>query len=104
MQIQINTDNNINADKDMEAYYASLIEKALGRFEDHITRIEVHLSDENSEKFGTDDKRCLIEARLNGKQPVAVTNSDETLEKSFRGSLDKIKKVLDTTLDKMRKH
>jgi hypothetical protein len=104
MQIQINTDNNINADKDMETYYASLIEKALGRFEDHITRIEVHLSDENSEKFGTDDKRCLIEARLNGKQPVAVTNSDETMEKSFRGGLDKIKKVLDTTLDKMRKY
>ncbi len=104
MQIQINSDKNINADEKMETYYSSLIEKALGRFEDHITRIEVHLSDENSEKSGTDDKRCLIEARLNGKPPVAVTNTDETIEKSFRGSLDKIKKVLDTTFSKMRKY
>lgn len=29
-----------------------------------ITRIEVHFGDENGEKFGKNDKRCLLEARL----------------------------------------
>ncbi|PKP26999.1 MAG: hypothetical protein CVU03_00155 [Bacteroidetes bacterium HGW-Bacteroidetes-2] len=104
MQIQINSDKNIGADKRLESYYTSLIEKSLSRFDDTISRIEVHFSDENSEKFGTDDKRCLIEARLNGRQPLVVTNTADTIEKSFSGSLDKMKRKLDTTSDKMRNH
>ncbi len=104
MQIQINSDKNIEADKRLESYYTSLTKKSLNRFEDTITRIEVHFSDENSEKFGTDDKRCLIEARLKGRQPLVVINTSDTLEKSFSGSLDKMKRKLDTTFGKMRNY
>lgn len=104
MQIQINSDKNIGADERLESYYTSLIKKSLNRFDDTITRIEVHFSDENSEKFGTDDKRCLIESRLKGRQPLVVTNTADTLEKSFTGSLDKMKRKLDTTFGKMRSH
>ncbi len=50
MQIQINSDKNIEADKRLESYYTSLTKKSLNRFEDTITRIEVHFSDENSRK------------------------------------------------------
>ena len=43
----------------------AVVRGALDRFSEQITRVEVHLSDENSDKkFGTDDKRCLLEARL----------------------------------------
>jgi hypothetical protein len=43
----------------------------------------VHLADENSDKFGINDKRCLIEARPVNMQPVAVTNHADTTEKAF---------------------
>ncbi|MBF6609019.1 MAG: HPF/RaiA family ribosome-associated protein [Flavobacterium sp.] len=102
MLIQINTDNNIEGRERMEVYFRSVLEESLHRFEDHITRLEVHLGDENSEKFGTDDKRCMIEARLAGKQPIAVINHSDTTEKSFNGAIEKMKKVLATTFDKMK--
>ncbi len=102
MLIQINTDNHIEGRERMEAYFRSVLEENLQRFEDQVTRLEVHLGDENSEKFGTDDKRCMIEARLAGKQPVAVINHSDTIEKAFNGAIDKIKKVLATTFDKMK--
>lgn len=101
MQIQINSDNNIVIDKRKEEYFSSMIEKSLNRF-DGITRIEVHLSDENSEKSGTDDKRCLLEVRMNNRQPIVVTNQSDTLEKSVTGSLEKIKSKIETILGKLR--
>ncbi len=33
--------------------------------------MEVHRSDENGSKSGQNDKRCVTEARLEGRQPVA---------------------------------
>lgn len=101
MQIQINSDKNIIIDKRKEDYFSSLINDTLNRF-DGITRVEVHLSDENSEKFGKNDKRCLVEVRMNNRQPIVVTNHSDTLEKSISGSLDKIKSKIDTIIGKMR--
>lgn len=104
MLIQFNTDNHIESRERMEAYWTSVLETSLKRFEDHITRLEVHLGDENSDKFGTNDKRCTIEARLSGKPPIAVVNHADTIEKAVSGATDKMKRVLDTTFDKMKTH
>ncbi|HEU4497084.1 MAG TPA: HPF/RaiA family ribosome-associated protein [Flavobacterium sp.] len=104
MQIQFNTDNVIEGNERMQAYFTSELESKLHRFEDKITRIEIHLGDENSDKFGLNDKRCMIEARLAGMKPVAVTNNADTIEKAFGGAADKIKKVLDTAFDKLKTH
>lgn len=74
MTIQINTDNNIEGTEALTAQYEAQIESELSRFNDHITRIEVHLSDENGHKEGLNTKRCLLEVRLERKQPIAVSN------------------------------
>lgn len=50
MQIQINTDRNIDGNEALAAYVRGETEHALSRINDHITRVEVHLSDENSDK------------------------------------------------------
>jgi ribosome-associated translation inhibitor RaiA len=102
MTIQINTDNNVEGHARLKAYIAEELEKALTRFEEKVTRLEVHLGDENSDKSGINDKRCLIEARPINMQPVAVTHHADTTEKAFHGALDKIKKVLDTTFEKQK--
>lgn len=104
MQIQINTDNNINGDQDLKNYYESQLEKLLGRFDSHVTRIEVHLGDENSDKFGVDDKRCLIEVRMSGKQPLAAETQADTIENAFNASVDKVKRMLDSEIKKMRSY
>ncbi len=67
MQIQINTDENINGGQELSSQISAEIYARLERFSSHITRIEVHLSDEDGDKSGGSDKRCLIEARLEGR-------------------------------------
>lgn len=102
MQIQINTDKNIEGKERLVNFYTSELKNELSRFDDKITRIEVHFGDENSEKFGKNDKRCLIEVRIAKKQPLAVTDFADTIEKAFFGALEKVKKVMGTTYEKMR--
>ena len=74
MQIQINTDHNLQGHESPAESVRATVENALKRFSTHITRVEVHLGDENGSKRGRDDKRCMMEARLEGHQPVAVTH------------------------------
>lgn len=102
MQIQINTDKNIDGNERLVNFYTSEIENELARYNEKITRVEVHLGDENSTKSGLNDKKCLMEIRIANMQPVVVTNFGETIEKAFFGAIEKAKKVLDSTFEKLR--
>jgi len=104
MNIQINTDNNISGNERLETYVQSTITKELSRFNDDITRIEVHLSDENGSKEGEKDKRCMIEARLKNIQPIAVTSQENTIEKAVSDALNKIKASIDTIIGRSKNH
>jgi len=104
MTIQINTDRNINGNEKLEAYFISSTEEALARFSEHITRIELHLSDENGTKEGPNNKRCLLEARLAGRPPIAVTHQADTIEQAYKGSMSKLKAALETILGKLKEH
>ena len=80
------------------------MEKALARFDDKITRIEVFFGDENGAKTGVKDKKCIIEVRPVKLQALAVTEHADSLEKAFHGAVDKIKKSLTTAFEKQRAH
>ena len=100
MKIQINTDNNIEGSNELTQQTQAVVESTLERFAEHITRVEVHLSDENSDKGGA-DKRCVMEARLEGMQPVAVTDQAENMEQAVNGAADKLKRLLDHELGRL---
>lgn len=102
MQIQFNTDKNVEGNDKLTEFLSNILAEGLHRFKDQITRLEVHLSDEDGSKDGLDNKRCLLEARLEGMNPVAVTNHASTSEKAVKGALDKLKALLTTTLGKAR--
>ena len=104
MIIQFNTDKNISGDIRSEEYFSTLIESDLEQFQAHITRIEVHLSDENGAKSSLKDKRCLLEARLEGKQPIAVSHQDDTVELALSGALDKLKHSLETIQEREKNY
>jgi ribosome-associated translation inhibitor RaiA len=102
MIIQINTDSNIEGNRELAQQVETVVGNSLERFGDQITRVEVHLSDENSDKkFGTEDKRCLLEARLAGIQPLAVSHQAATMEQAVDGAVDKLMRSIDTTLGKL---
>ncbi len=104
MQIQINTGNGIDNKDSLESWADAEIKNALARFSEDVTRIEVHLSDENSDKKHGTDKRCVMEARLANHQPVAVDHQADTLDQAFRGAEGKLKRLLESTLGKLDKH
>ena len=104
MKIQFNTDKTISGDERHEGYFTSLIEDGLKRYQSHITRIEVHLSDENGKKDGINDIHCVLEARLEHKKPIAISNQADTVELAVSGAIEKLNAKIKTTLDRMTEH
>ncbi|MEO6901859.1 MAG: HPF/RaiA family ribosome-associated protein [Bacteroidia bacterium] len=94
MKIQINSDKNIACDIAHNQWLKETIQSSLLQFKEKITRIEVHLSDENAGKAGKDDKRCMIEARPEGLQPLAVTGNSETIDQAVLDALTKMENAL----------
>ena len=62
MKILLNTDNNILGTEEMREPLTATISDAFDRYSEHITRIEVKFSDENSDRDSENDKRCVLEA------------------------------------------
>lgn len=104
MLVQINTDKNIEGHHRLEEYFTTQLQNSLKKYEDKITRLEVHLGDENSTKGGDNDKRCSIEARIAGLKPIGVVNHANTIEKAVAGATDKIKSALEHTFGKLSTH
>ena len=104
MTIQINTDNNLSVHEGFGSKLEELLSGELKRFSDHITRLEVHLSDENGSKEGVNDKKCLLEARLQGRQPIAVSDLANNYEIAVNGAVKKLKASLETIVGKLKEH
>jgi len=102
MQVQVSTDNHIEGGEELTRQVEAVVEGALGRFSDRITRVEVHLTDENSSsKSGDNDKRCVMEARPAGHQPITVSDQGASLEQALDGAADKLEKTLRRTFGRL---
>ena len=104
MQIQVNTGNGVENKETLERWADEAIRQSLDRFSADVTRVEVHLSDENHDKGGAGDKRCAMEARIAGHPPVAVTQHAPNLDEAFRGASAKLKHALDSSLGRQGRH
>ncbi len=102
MTIQFNTANNVNGTETLNARLSAVIAEKLNRFSDQITRVEAHLSDNNGQKEGLNDKQCVLEARLEGLQPIAVTNVANNYDDAVTGATTKLKSALDSAIGKLR--
>ncbi len=101
MQIQVNTDYNIEGREQLAREVRGLVESALDRCRDRITRIEVHISDQNGDKSGRTDKRCMLEARLEGRPPTAVSHEAASVEQAVEGAAHRLARVVESTLGRL---
>lgn len=104
MKIQINTDHNVSGNESRNAPLIALLSEGLSRFSDQITRLEVHLSDEDGNKDGMNDIRCMLEARLEGRTPIAVTNHANSRDVAVKGAMDKLKNTLTTASERLKNY
>ena len=102
MKIQVNTDNHTTGSAPLTKHVEEVVEGAMSRFGDRVTRVEVHLTDENSNaKSSGTDKRCVMEARLAGLQPMTVTAEGPSIEKAIADASEKLERRLSSTLDRL---
>lgn len=104
MTIQFNTDRYVSGNEAAVAPLKEMISEGLSRFSHQITRVEAHLSDINGNKESENDKRCVLEARLEGLNPLTVTNHANTHEQAVEGAVDKLTTVIEKTLGRMGSH
>ncbi len=102
MQIQVNTDHNIDGHERMSQFVSTTIADSLKRFESKLTRVEVHFHDENGHaKPGNDDKRCVIEARPKGLKPITVKDDAGSVDGALGGALQKMERALERAFGKL---
>jgi hypothetical protein len=101
VKIQVNSDSSIRVDDAVIRYVTMRVNRGLQRFAPRLTRVEVHLTDVNRRKFGTTDKRCMIEARPARHRPLSVSNAARTVRESVSGALTKMQSALQTFFDRL---
>jgi ribosome-associated translation inhibitor RaiA len=105
VQIQVNTDRHLDGSTELITQVEATLEGALSRFSNRMTRVEVHLSDENgSQKSGSSDKRCVLEARLTGMKPIKVGADGSIHEQALNDAANNLEKLLGRTLDRLDNH
>ena len=98
MHIEVRTDRHVHADAHLLQQVSKEVGTLLARFADQLTRVEVHLGDVNADKGGSTDRRCMMEARLAGQAPVAVTHHAATRTESYRGAARQLQRLLHSRL------
>ena len=100
MQTQINF-GDVDASDALTQRVHAAVDKALAHVSQGITRVEVHLRDDNAGKGGSDDKRVVMEARPEGHQPITVDHKGEDLYKVIDETAGKLGRALKSHLDRI---
>nr|WP_313086684.1 ribosome-associated translation inhibitor RaiA [Pseudomonas sp.] len=104
MQILVNSNHSVDVSRQLEDQVKATVEGELERFDDQLTRVEVHLNDENSGKSGPQDKRCQMEARVKGHEPISASHKADSLSLAIDGAAEKLSHALAHALDKKQNH
>ena len=101
MLVLVHTDSHIQGDDRLKEYTEDVVQGAMDRFGDRITRVEVQFSDQDSrEKTKGDDKRCVLEARLAGLHPLSVSHDAHKVKDALHGAVEKLEKLIAHTVEK----
>ena len=104
MFIEFHSDNNVKTSEETVAPFRDQINNSFKTYSHQVSSVQVHFSDENGNKGGQDDKRCMMEVRLDGKDPIAVTARLSNITQALKFASDKMKASLDTRRDKLKNH
>ncbi|MEL7188335.1 MAG: HPF/RaiA family ribosome-associated protein [Pseudomonadota bacterium] len=104
MQFQFNSDSSVMGTENVAERIEAMMRDKMARFEDRLTRLEVHVSDENAHKGGADDKTCMVEARPRGGRPIGVTEHAGDVDTAARRAANTMVQRLERVLGKGDKH
>lgn len=101
MQILLHSDPNTDGSQLMAEHLTSVVQDAMRRFGERITRVEAHLSDSNSQaKASDDDIHCTLEARLVGLEAIVVKDHANNAHQAIEGAVRKLKRAVGAEIAK----
>jgi len=101
MQILLHTDPNTDGSHQMTEHLQVVVNKAMARFGERVTRVEAHLSDVDGPATSSDDGiHCTLEARLVGFDAVVVKDHAGNAHQAIEGAVRKLQRAVGTALAK----
>lgn len=100
MDFQFNTNSSVMGTENVAERIETQLRSRLERFAEKLTRLEVHVSDNNASKGGSADKQCTIEARPRGGNPLTVTAQSSDVDAAARDAASKMVSLLDSHFGK----
>ncbi|QQN74602.1 MULTISPECIES: HPF/RaiA family ribosome-associated protein [Croceicoccus] len=104
MHVQFNSDSSVMGTENVAERIEAQVREKIARFEDRLTRLEIHVRDENGPKGGADDKACTIEARPAGGKPIGVTAHAATVDDAARKAASTLAQRLQSHFGKSERH
>ena len=92
---------NIESSDALQEHVEQQLESHVGHMYKHLTGFEVHFGDENStKKHGSADKRCTIEARPRGRDPITVEAHADDFYPAVNDAVHKLRSALTSRLER----
>ena len=104
MQVQFNSDSSVMGTENVAERIEAKVREKLARYEERLTRLEIHVHDENAHKHGHDDEACTIEARPRGGKPIGVTEGASTVDDAARKAASTLAQRLNRHFGKQARH
>lgn len=103
MQIQIRW-SDVESSDALGKHINEQIKHALRHLEGRFTAVNVHIHDENAGKHGGNDKRCVIEARPAGYDPLSVESNGDDFYITVNAAARKLQAAAESFIEKHRDH
>jgi ribosome-associated translation inhibitor RaiA len=104
MQVQFNSDSSVMGTENVAERIENQVRQKLARFEERLSRLEIHVRDENGPKGGADDKACTIEARPRSGKPIGVTAHAADVDSAARQAASTLAQRLERHFGKAERH
>ena len=104
MQVQFNSDSSVMGTENVAERIEASVREKLARFSDRLTRVEIHVRDENGAKHGADDKSCTIEARPRNGKPMGVTAKASKVDDAARMAASTLAQRLERSFGRSARH
>jgi ribosome-associated translation inhibitor RaiA len=104
MQVQFNSDSSVMGTENVAERIEAAVRAKLARYEDRLSRIEIHVRDENGRKGGADDKACTIEARPRGGRAIGVTEHAAKVDDAARKAANTLAQRLERFFGRNHRH
>lgn len=102
MLIQVNF-GDVKHSEALDAFVREKVSGHLGHLAEKVTRVEVHLRDDNSPtKSASDDKRCTMEARLAKRKPFAIKHRGDDLYKVINDAAAKLSRAVGSDIGRVK--